>query len=109
MLAVSRYAFKVSALASRGITHSSDFRSSQVDEDWKWLPWKFFGVLVVFGIFVGFMATRSLTLGVIANLLVAFLIPALALWVRTGPSYGAALLLLGALIFLLAGFACIAG
>ena len=38
MLAVSRYAFKVSALASRGITHSSDFRSSQVDEDWKWLP-----------------------------------------------------------------------
>lgn len=76
MLAVSRYAFKVSALASRGITHSSDFRSSQVDEDWKWLPWKFFGVLVVFGIFVGFMATRSLTLGVVANLLVAFLIPA---------------------------------
>ncbi len=32
--------------------------------------------------------------------LVAFLIPALALWVRTGPSYGAALLLLGSLIFL---------
>lgn len=32
--------------------------------------------------------------------LVAFLIPALALWVRTGPSYGAALLLIGALIFL---------
>lgn len=76
MLAVSRYAFKVSALASRGITHSSDFRASQVDEDWKWLPWKFFGVLVVFGIFVGFLATRSLTLGVVANLVVAFLIPA---------------------------------
>ena len=32
--------------------------------------------------------------------LVAFLIPALALWVRTGPSYGAALLLLGTLCFL---------
>jgi O-antigen ligase len=32
--------------------------------------------------------------------LVAFLIPALALWVRTGPSYGAALLLLGSLVFL---------
>ncbi|MBI1622953.1 hypothetical protein HF327_000285 [Comamonas sp. EJ-4] len=76
MLAVSRYAFKVSALASRGITHSSDFRASQVDEDWKWLPWKFFAVLVVFGIFVGFLATRSLTLGVVANLVVAFLIPA---------------------------------
>ena len=76
MLAVSRYAFKVSALASRGITHSSDFRSSQVDEEWKWLPWKFFGVLFVFGIFVGFLSTRSVTLGVVANLVVAFLIPA---------------------------------
>lgn len=75
-LAVSRYAFKVAALASRGITHSSDFRSALVDDDWKWLPWKFFGVLLVFGFFIGFLASRSLTLGLIANLLVAFLIPA---------------------------------
>lgn len=33
--------------------------------------------------------------------LVAFLIPAFALWIRTGPSYGAALLLLGTLCFML--------
>ena len=76
LLAVSRYAFKVSAFASRGITHSNDFRRDQEDEDWKWLPWKFFGVLFCFGLFIGFLASRSLTLGVIANLLVAFLIPA---------------------------------
>ena len=76
MLAVSRYAFKVSAFASRGITHSSDFRRDQEDPGWKWLPWKFFGVLFVFGLLIGFLASRSLTLGVIANLIVAFLIPA---------------------------------
>ncbi|QXZ08610.1 hypothetical protein KUF54_11055 [Comamonas sp. Y33R10-2] len=76
MLAVSRYAFKVSALASRGLTNSADFRSSLMEEEWKWLPWKFFGVLFVFGLFVGFLASRSMTLGIIANLVVAFLIPA---------------------------------
>ena len=76
LLAISRYGFKVSAFASRGITHSSDFRRDQEDADWKWLPWKFFGVLFVFGLFIGFLASRSLTLGVIANLLVALLIPA---------------------------------
>jgi hypothetical protein len=76
LLAVSRYAFKVSALASRGITNSADFRASHVDEEWKWLPWKFFGVLFVFGLFVGFLASRSLALGLVANLIVAFLIPA---------------------------------
>ena len=32
--------------------------------------------------------------------LVAFLIPAFALWIRTGPSYGAAVLLLGTLCFI---------
>ena len=76
MLAVSRYAFKVSALASRGITHSSDFRASHAEEEWKWLPWKFFGVLFVFGLFVGFLTSRSMALGIVANLIVAFLIPA---------------------------------
>ena len=76
LLAVSRYAFKVSALASRGITNSADFRASHVDEEWKWLPWKFFGVLFVFGLFVGFLASRSLALGLVANLIVAFLTPA---------------------------------
>ena len=76
LLAVSRYAFKVSALASRGITNSADFRASHVEEEWKWLPWKFFGVLFVFGLFVGFLTSRSLALGLVANLIVAFLIPA---------------------------------
>ena len=76
LLAISRYGFKVSAFASRGVTHSSDFRRDQEDSDWKWLPWKFFGVLFVFGLFIGFLASRSLTLGVIANLVVALLIPA---------------------------------
>lgn len=76
MLAVSRYAFKVSALASRGITHSADFRASHTEDEWKWLPWKFFGVLFVFGLFVGFLASSSMTLGIVANMVVAFLIPA---------------------------------
>ena len=76
LLSVSRYAFKVAALASLGITNSADYRSSLVDESWKWLPWKFFGVLMVYGMFIGFLAHQSLTLGLLANLLVAFLIPA---------------------------------
>lgn len=76
VLAVSRYAFKVAALASRGVTHSADYRQHLFDEDWKWLPWKFVGVSLVHGLVIGFLAVKSPALGVVANLLSSFLIPA---------------------------------
>ncbi|WP_226858220.1 hypothetical protein [Diaphorobacter aerolatus] len=59
MLAISRYAFKVAALASRGITDSADYRPHMVDDDWKSLPWKFFGVLVVHGLVIGWLSHAS--------------------------------------------------
>ncbi len=76
VLSVSRYAFKVAALASRGITDSSEYRASHMDEGWKWLPWKFFGVLVVFGFFVGFLRPMGAAVEVVANVAVALLTPA---------------------------------
>ncbi|WP_225783424.1 tol-pal system YbgF family protein [Xenophilus sp. Marseille-Q4582] len=76
VLAVSRYAFKVAALASRGVTRSADYRPHLFDEDWKWLPWKFLGVTLVHGFVIGLLAVKSPALGVAANLLSSFLIPA---------------------------------
>ena len=76
LLAVSRYAFKVAALAARGITDSADYRQHLFDEDWKWLPWKFVGVSFVHGLVIGWLARLSPSLGLVANLLSAFLIPA---------------------------------
>ena len=76
-LSVSRYAFKVAALASRGIVHSSDYRANLMDDAWKWLPWKFFGVLLIYGMVVVWLMYRSLVLGLLANVLVSFLVPAM--------------------------------
>ena len=74
-LAVSRYAFKVAALASRGVTDSSDYRSHMMEEDWKWLPWKFFAVLVVFGMLLQVVG-RSEPLFWLGNVLTSLLTPA---------------------------------
>ena len=41
VLGASRYAFKVAALASRGVLHSRDYTNALTDPDWKVLPWKF--------------------------------------------------------------------
>lgn len=76
VLAVSRYAFKVATLASRGVTSSSDYRSDLVDEAWKSLPWKFFGVMVVHGLVIGWLAHVSLRLGMLGNVASSLLIPA---------------------------------
>lgn len=76
MLSVSRYAFKVAALASRGVINSADYRPDLVDEAWKWLPWKFFAILMVFAVFINFFTKLSLELGWVARLLVSMLIPA---------------------------------
>lgn len=76
MLAVSRYAFKVAALASRGVTDSAEYTNAMVDDDWKWLPWKFFGVLIVHGWVIGLLARGSLELAVLGNLVSSLLIPA---------------------------------
>ncbi len=76
MLAVSRYGFKVAALASRGITDSADYRHDMVDEDWKALPWKFFGVLLVHGFIIGWLTHASAGLGTIGNILSSLAIPA---------------------------------
>ena len=76
VLAVSRYAFKVAALASRGVLDSDDYRPDMMDEDWKWLPWKFFGVLIVHGLVIGMLGNASSGLGALGNLLSSLLIPA---------------------------------
>lgn len=76
VLAVSRYAFKVAALASVGVTHSNDYRSDLVLEEWKWLPWKLFGVMVVHGLVIGWLSQVSLRLGMLGNVASSLLLPA---------------------------------
>ena len=76
LLGASRYAFKVAALASRGVLHSRDYTNALTDPDWKVLPWKFFGVLVVHGMLIGFLGRQSEVLGIVASLISSLLLPA---------------------------------
>jgi hypothetical protein len=73
-LGIARYAFKVAALASRGVLHSSRYTKNMEDEDWKYLPWMLFGVLIVHGFIIGLLG-HSL-LGLLAMLLSSLLLPA---------------------------------
>ena len=76
VLGASRYAFKVAALASRGVLHSRDYTNALTDPDWKVLPWKFFGALVVHGMLIGFLGRQSEVLGIVASLISSLLLPA---------------------------------
>ena len=75
VLGASRYAFKVAALASRGVLHSRDYTNALTDPDWKVLPWKFFGVLVVHGMLIGFLGRQSEVMGIVASLISSLLLP----------------------------------
>ena len=75
LLAASRYGFKVTALGSRGIYKAEDY-PSELDPDWKNLPWKLFAILMVQGFVVGWLQNLSPTLGTLAWLGVCFLLPA---------------------------------
>ena len=76
VLGASLYAFKVAALASRGVLHSRDYTNALTDPDWKVLPWKFFGVLVVHGMLIGFLGRQSEVLGIVASVISSLLLPA---------------------------------
>lgn len=75
LLAVSRYSFRVIALGSRGISKAVDF-PRELDPDWKNLPWKLFGILLVKGFIVGLLDGWSSTLGLIGLFVVCFTLPA---------------------------------
>lgn len=84
LLAASRYGFKVVAMGSRGLQRAADFPDA-LDEEWKYLPWKLFGILVVQGIVLGWLNRVSSGLAELAWLGVSFLLPAtLILLVQTG-------------------------
>ena len=76
MVAVSRCAFRIAALASRGVIHSHDYRPELIDPAWKWLPWKFFGVLLAYALLINYLSDQSKTLGMAATFVVSLLIPA---------------------------------
>ena len=75
LLAASRYAFKITALGSRGIYNADDY-PSELDPDWKNLPWKLFAILIAQSIVVGWLQSLSPTLGTLAWLAMCFLLPA---------------------------------
>ena len=74
-LGIAHYAFKIAALASRGVLHSSQYASNMQDEGWKYLPWMLFAVLIVHGMVIRMMASVNLGLGVLANLGSSLLLP----------------------------------
>lgn len=75
LLAVSRYAFKVMALASQGLLRTQDYPRHD-DQDWKPLPWKLFALLVLQGMLLGFVGRRSMALYMALNLAVSLALPA---------------------------------
>ncbi len=75
LLAASRYAFKVTALGSRGIHRAEDY-PSELDPDWKNLPWKLFAILIAQSIAVGWLQRLNPLLGTLAWLAMCFLLPA---------------------------------
>lgn len=75
LLAVSRYAFKIMALGSQGLLRTADYPRHN-DPDWKPLPWKLFGLLLLQGLVLGFVGRRSAALYVVLNLLVSLALPA---------------------------------
>lgn len=75
LLAASRYGFKVTALGSRGIYKAEDY-PSELDPDWKNLPWKLFAILIVQAMAVGWLQRLNPVLGTLAWLAMCFLLPA---------------------------------
>ena len=91
LLGASRYAFKVAALASRGVLHSRDYTNALNDPDWKVLPWKFFAILLVHGTVIGFLDSRSDVLGLLATLVSSVVLPATLMVLIQSASLRAAL------------------
>ena len=94
------YFFKVAALASRGVLHSNDYTPAMMDEDWKWLPVKLYGALLVYGVVVGVLAIfffRPSNLGgflvlmTLVFLLFALLLPAMVMVLIRSCSFVSAL------------------
>ncbi len=75
LLAASRYGFKVAVLGSRGIARTSDF-PRHLDDEWSSLPWKLFGVFVVQGVVLGFVASVNSKLATAVTFVLSFLFPA---------------------------------
>jgi hypothetical protein len=75
LLAMSRYAFRVIAVGSRGISKAADF-PRELDPDWAALPWKLFGIIVVKFFFIGVLEHLSPGLGLIGLFVVCFTLPA---------------------------------
>ena len=74
MVAASRYGFKVMEQASQGQFNASKFPNSQ-DPDMANLPWKMFGISLVFGILEGFVSTHVPKLAWLSSLLVSAAFP----------------------------------
>jgi hypothetical protein len=75
-LGITRYAFKVTALASLGVLDSREYTRSMEYEEWKRLPWMLFGVLIVHGFVVGALGSISPWLGLLTMVLSSLLLPA---------------------------------
>jgi hypothetical protein len=76
LVVTTRYAFKVAALASRGVVHSRDYTRQMMDPEWNSLPWALFGVSVVHVFIIRFLLQLNPWLGLIGSLASSLLLPA---------------------------------
>lgn len=90
-LAVSRYAFKIAALASFGIFTIQDYTPRDEEEDWKYLPWKFVGASFVQALVVGWVVKILPGLDEVGQLLLSLLIPATLMVLIKTSSFAATL------------------
>ena len=75
LLAMLRYAFRVMEQTSLGFLTPDQFEPNTKPER-KNLPYKLFGILIIWGFIVAIIASRSVVLGFIANVFLTLALPA---------------------------------
>jgi len=74
--AVSRYVFKVAALASVGITRCADYPHNLHQDEWVGLPWRLFVIVLVHFMALRELADMGAAVHTVGGILSAFLMPA---------------------------------
>lgn len=95
LFAIVRYGFKIAALCSLGIFDIEDRSAADEEGDWKNLPWKFVGVLLLQGVFLGFITqiftSQAYILQYLNSFLISLAMPAVVMILIQKLSFWAAL------------------
>jgi len=118
LLATLRYAFRIMEQTSLGYLTPDQFELFSKPERVN-LPYKLFGIVLIWGLFIGFIASVSMVLGLVANIFLTLALPASVMvlsannsfaeglnpvsWISTMRTVGKPYLALWLFLFLLMG------